>query len=104
MSRNYGNATLKNHIASAAPGTLAAMGQMFGISQNDFFAAIYGEPGAIQKIADMGRLSQVARDNLEKALEATKLTIETTGDINKAWISWNIASNPWYFVSSSGER
>jgi phage tail protein X len=33
MSRNYGNATLKNHIAKAAPGTLAAMGQMFGISQ-----------------------------------------------------------------------
>jgi hypothetical protein len=28
--RNYGNATLKNHIAKAAPGTLAAMGQMFG--------------------------------------------------------------------------
>ena len=68
MSRNYGNATLKNHIAKAAPGMLAAMGQMFGISQNDFFAAIYGDPGAIQKIADMGRLSQVARDNLEKAL------------------------------------
>ncbi len=84
MSRNYGNATLKNHIAKAAPGTLAAMGQMFGISPNDFFAAIYGDPGAIQKIADMGRLSQVARDNLEKALDATKLTIETTGDINKA--------------------
>ena len=84
MSRNYGNATLKNHIAKAAPGTLAAMGQMFGISQTDFLAAVYGEPGAIQKIADMGRLSQVARDNLEKALDATKLTIETTGDINKA--------------------
>jgi hypothetical protein len=60
------------------------MGQMFGISQTDFLAAVYGEPGAIQKIADMGRLSQVARDNLEKALDATKLTIETTGDINKA--------------------
>ncbi len=84
MSRNYGNATLKNHIAKAAPGTLAAMGQMFGISQTDFLAAVYGDPGAIQKIADMGRLSQVARDNLEKALDATKLTIETTGDINKA--------------------
>ncbi len=38
MSRNYGTATLKNHIANAAPGTLAAMGQMFGISQNDFFS------------------------------------------------------------------
>jgi hypothetical protein len=84
MSRNYGNAILKNHIANAAPGTLAAMGQMFGISQTDFLSAIYGDPGAIQKIADMGRLSQVAKDNLEKALEATKLTIETTGDINKA--------------------
>jgi hypothetical protein len=84
MSRNYGTATLKNHIANTAPGTLAAMGQMFGISQTDFLAAVYGEPGAIQKIADMGRLSQVARDNLEKALDATKLTIETTGDINKA--------------------
>jgi hypothetical protein len=84
MSRNYGNATLKNHITKAAPGTLAAMGEMFGISQTDFLAAIYGDPGAIQKIADMGRLSQVARDNLEKALDATKLTIETTGDINKA--------------------
>jgi hypothetical protein len=84
MSRNYGNATLKNHIVKAAPGTLAAMGQMFGISQTDFLAAVYGDPGAIQKIADMGRLSQVARDNLEKALDATKLTIETTGDINKA--------------------
>ena len=82
--RNYGTATLKNHIANAAPGTLAAMGQMFGISQTDFLAAVYGDPGAIQKIADMGRLSQVARDNLEKALDATKLTIETTGDINKA--------------------
>jgi len=84
MSRNYGNATLRNHIASAAPGTLEAMGQLFGISQTDFLAAVYGEPGAIQKIADMGRLSQTAKDNLEKALDATKLTIETTGDINKA--------------------
>ncbi len=84
MSRNYGNATLRNHIADAAPGTLEAMGQLFGISQIDFLAAVYGEPGAIQKIADMGRLSQTAKDNLEKALDATKLTIETTGDINKA--------------------
>lgn len=84
MTRNYGNANLKNHIERAAPGTLNAMGKMFGISQNDFLRAVYGEPGAIQKLADMGRLSQVARDNLEKALDATKLTIETTGDINKA--------------------
>jgi hypothetical protein len=84
MSRNYGNATLKNHIAKAAPGTLQAMGKMFGISLEDFLSAVYGDPGAIQKLADMGRLSQVAQDNLEKALEAAKLTIQTTGDVNKA--------------------
>lgn len=84
MARNYGNATLKNHIANAAPGTLQAMGQMFGITLDDFLKAVYGDPGAIQKIADMGRLSQVAQDNLEKALEAAKLTIQTTGDVNKA--------------------
>jgi hypothetical protein len=83
-NRNYGDAELKNHVADAAPGALAAMGQLFGISQGDFLEAVFGEPGAIKKIADMGRLSQTARDNLEKALEATKLTIETTGDINKA--------------------
>jgi hypothetical protein len=82
--RNYGQATLNNHIQKAAPGTLAAMGKMFGISLNDFLKAIYGDPEAIRKIADMGRLSEVAKNNLEKALEATKLTIETTGDINKA--------------------
>jgi hypothetical protein len=32
----------------------------------------------------MGRLSQTAKDNLEKALEATRLTIEATGDVNAA--------------------
>ncbi len=84
MARNYGSATLKNHIANAAPGTLNAMGELFGISQNEFLAAVYGDPGAIKKIADMGRLSQVAKDNLEKALEATRLTIEATGDVNAA--------------------
>lgn len=84
MTRNYGNATLKNHIASAAPGTLQAMGKMFGISLEDFLSAVYGDPGAIKKLSDMGRLSQVAQDNLEKALEAAKLTIQTTGDVNKA--------------------
>jgi hypothetical protein len=84
MARNYGNATLKNHIASAAPGTLQAMGKMFGISLEDFLSAVYGDPNAIKKLSDMGRLSAVAQDNLEKALEAAKLTIQTTGDVNKA--------------------
>jgi hypothetical protein len=84
MARNYGNATLKNHIAKAAPGTLQAMGKMFGITADDFLKAVYGDPGAIQKLSDMGRLSAVAKDNLPKALEAAKLTIETTGDLNKA--------------------
>jgi hypothetical protein len=84
MPRNYGSATLKNHIEKAAPGTLNAMGKMFGISLEDFLKAVYGDPEAIKKLSDMGRLSQVAKDNLDKALEAAKLTIETTGDMNKA--------------------
>ena len=84
MSRNYGSATLKNHIANAAPGTLQAMGKLFGITPDDFLKAVYGDPGAIKKLADMGRLSAVAKDNLPKALNAAKLTIETTGDLNKA--------------------
>ncbi len=82
--RNYGQATLNNHIQKAAPGTLAAMGKIFGISLDEFLKAVYGDHEAIRKIADMGRLSEVAKNNLDKALEATKLTIETTGDINKA--------------------
>ncbi|HEY9653654.1 MAG TPA: hypothetical protein V6C95_23535 [Coleofasciculaceae cyanobacterium] len=81
---NHGDAKLQNHIQGAAPGTLAAMGQLFGIGQEEFLAAVYGDPGAIKKIADLGRLSQVAKDNLEKALEATRSTIETTGDVNAA--------------------
>lgn len=81
---NHGAAKLQNHIQGAAPGTLAAMGKLFGIGQDEFLSAVYGDPGAIKKIADMGRLSQVAKDNLEKALEATRLTIETTGDVNAA--------------------
>lgn len=84
MSRNYGNATLKNHIAPVAPGTLQAMGKMFGITADEFLKAVYGDPDAIRKLADMGRLSAVAQDNLDKALEAAKLTIQTTGDVNKA--------------------
>lgn len=84
MARNYGNATIKNHISKAAPGTLQAMGKMFGISLDDFLKAVYGDPDAIKKLADMGRLSAVAKDNLDKALNAAKLTIETTGDLNKA--------------------
>lgn len=81
---NYGTAKLNNHIQTAAPGTLAAMGKLFGIGQDEFLAAVYGDPGAIKKIADLGRLSQTAKDNIEKALEATRLTIETTGDVNAA--------------------
>jgi hypothetical protein len=36
----YGSAKLNNHIQTAAPGTLAAMGKLFGISQNDFLCAV----------------------------------------------------------------
>lgn len=82
--KNYGNATLKNHIAKAAPGTLAAMEKMFGVSLEDFLKAVYGDHEAIKKLSDMGRRSQVAQENLERALDAAKLTIQTTGDINKA--------------------
>lgn len=81
--RNYGQSTLRNHIQKNAPVTLQSMEKLFGFSMKDFVAAVYGEPGAIRKLADMGRRGQVASDNLEKALEAAKLTIETTGDLNK---------------------
>jgi hypothetical protein len=60
------------------------MQKLFGISTKEFLAAIYGDHRAIQKIADMGRLGEVAKANLEPALKAAKTAIEATGDINKA--------------------
>ncbi|MGB7440096.1 MAG: phasin family protein, partial [Coleofasciculaceae cyanobacterium] len=82
--RNTGNASLLNHISAVSPGTLAAMQKLFGISLDDFLKAVYGDHQAIRKLADMGKLSEVAKLNLEPALAAAKLAIETTGDLNKA--------------------
>ncbi len=49
---------------------------------------VYSKLGRVKHVSPvttkLSALRQVARDNLEKALDATKLTIETTGDINKA--------------------
>ncbi|NER28794.1 MAG: hypothetical protein F6J89_14440 [Symploca sp. SIO1C4] len=60
------------------------MQRLFGIGLDDFMKAVYGDPQAIKKLADLGRLSEAAKINLEPALNAAKLSIETTGDINKA--------------------
>jgi len=84
MARNFGKAKHKNHISGAAPGTLAAMNNLFGISLEDFMKAVYGDHRAIQKLSDLGRLSEVAKTNLQPALEAARVTIQTTGDLNKA--------------------
>lgn len=85
MTRNFGAAKLKNHIPSTAPGTLGAMGKLFSVSADDFAKALRGDQDAIKQIADMGRLSDIAKTNLPKALEAYRKIIETTGDINEAY-------------------
>ncbi len=85
MLRNFGSAKFKNHIPSTAPGALRAMGKLFGVSADEFAAAVNGDQGAIKEISDMGRLSDVAKANLPKALEAYRKIIETTGDINQAY-------------------
>ncbi|AFZ28277.1 hypothetical protein Cylst_6496 (plasmid) [Cylindrospermum stagnale PCC 7417] len=85
MARNYGSATLKNHIPGVAPGTLNAMGQLFGVSAEDFAAAVNGDQETIKRVADMARLSDIAKAYLPKALEAYRKVIETTGDINEAY-------------------
>ncbi|MER3494957.1 MAG: hypothetical protein C4323_23790 [Mastigocladus sp. ERB_26_2] len=85
MARNYGTAKLKNHIPSTAPGTLGAMGKLFGVSAEDFAKAVQGDQTAITQISDMARLSDTAKANLPKALEAYRKIIETTGDINQAY-------------------
>ena len=85
MVRNYGAAKLKNHIPSNAPGTLGAMGKLFDISESDFNKALQGDQTVITKIADMARLSDTAKANLPKALEAYRKIIETTGDVNAAY-------------------
>ncbi|NEP11617.1 MAG: hypothetical protein F6K14_15670 [Symploca sp. SIO2C1] len=84
MKRNFGNAKHKNHVSSAAPGTLNAMHNLFGISVHDFLKACHGDHESIKKLSDLGRLSELTQTNLEPALQAAKLTIETTGDLNKA--------------------
>ncbi|NER29080.1 MAG: hypothetical protein F6J89_15950 [Symploca sp. SIO1C4] len=83
-NRNFGKAKHINHVSKVSPGTLAAMQKLFGINLNEFIKAVYGDHKSIQKLADMGRLSEVAQTNLEPALKAAKLSIETTRDINKA--------------------
>jgi ABC-type transporter Mla subunit MlaD len=82
---NYGRAKLKNHIVGKAPGTLNAMGELFGVSADDFAAAIRGDQEKIQYLADMGRLSEAASANLPRALECARKTIEATGDLNQAY-------------------
>ncbi|MEA5551775.1 hypothetical protein VB713_12410 [Anabaena cylindrica UHCC 0172] len=84
-TRNYGTAKLKNHIPAVAPGVLASMGKLFGVTPETFNKALQGEQNAIKEISDMARLSDVAKANLPKALEAYKKIIETTGDINQAF-------------------
>jgi hypothetical protein len=85
MPRNFGSAKLKNHIPSTAPGTLGAMGSLFGVSAEEFAKAVSGDQQSIKEISDMGRLSDAAKANLPKALEAYRKIIETTGDINQAY-------------------
>ncbi|NEP56381.1 MAG: hypothetical protein F6K31_05070 [Symploca sp. SIO2G7] len=82
--RNFGNAKHKEHVSKVAPGTLNAMHNLFGISIHDFLKACHGNHEAIKKLSDLGRLSEMTQANIEPALEAAKLTIETTGDLNKA--------------------
>lgn len=60
------------------------MKKMFGISLDEFMLAVYGDQDSIKRLSDLGRLSEVASRNLPQALEAARLTIETTGSINKA--------------------
>lgn len=85
MARNFGTAKLKNHIPSTARGTLGAMGKLFGVSADDFAKALSGDQESIKQISDLGRLSDVAKANLPKALEAYRKIIETTGDVNQAY-------------------
>jgi hypothetical protein len=85
MPRNFGSAKLKNHIPSTAPGALGAMGKLFGVSSDEFAAAVNGDQGAIKEISDMARLSDAAKANLPRALEAYRKIIETTGDVNQAY-------------------
>ncbi|RCJ17506.1 hypothetical protein A6770_33995 [Nostoc minutum NIES-26] len=85
MARNYGAGKLKNHIPKNAPGTLSAMGKLFDVSESDFNRAVLGDQMVITKIADMARLSDTAKANLPKALEAYRKIIETTGDVNQAY-------------------
>jgi hypothetical protein len=80
----FGKAKHKDHVTGVAPGTTAAMGRMFGIPIEKFMAAVYGDHEAIKDLRDAGRLSEIAQQNLEPALEAARLTIQTTGDINQA--------------------
>ncbi len=80
----FGKAKHKNHVTGVAPGATAAMGSMFGIPIEKFISAVYGDHEAIKELRDAGRLSEVAQQNLEPALEAARLTIQTTGDINQA--------------------
>ena len=60
------------------------MSSLFGVSIDDFLKACYGDHESIKKLSDLGRLSELTQTNLEPALEAAKLTIQTTGDLNKA--------------------
>jgi hypothetical protein len=85
MVHNFGTAKLKNHIPSSAPGTLRAMGKLFGVSADDFAKAVAGDQESIKQISDLGRLSDIAKANLPKALEAYRKILETTGDINQAY-------------------
>ncbi|NER28659.1 MAG: hypothetical protein F6J89_13750, partial [Symploca sp. SIO1C4] len=61
MPRNFGKAKHINHISKVAPGTLQAMQRLFGIGLDDFMKAVYGDPQAIKKLADLGRLSEAAK-------------------------------------------
>lgn len=85
MPKNYGSAKLKNHIPTVAPGVLASMGRLFGVTPETFNLALMGDQTAISNIADMARLSDTAKANLPKALEAYRKIIETTGDVNQAY-------------------
>ena len=77
MARNFGAAKLKNHIPNNAPGTLGAMGRLFDVSESDFNKALHGDQTVITRIADMARLSDTAKANLPKALEAYRKIIES---------------------------
>ncbi len=60
------------------------MAKLFAVSSEDFRKAVYGDQETIKKIADMARLSEVAKTNLPKALESYRQIIETTGNYNQA--------------------